>query len=143
MPARETSPDQPRSRTTRSRGADGRTAAPIIRRYLDALAEPAPRRSPERLRARLVALRRELRTASSLKRVQLIQEEIDLREALASPAHDLARLESDFVKVVKAYSNAKGLSAAAWREAGVPARVLVRAGLTKGRGPAKRSEAPA
>jgi hypothetical protein len=42
---------------------------------------------------------------------------------------DLSALEREFAKVAQAYSQRKGISYAAWRELGVPADVLKRAGI--------------
>ena len=38
-------------------------------------------------------------------------------------------LENDFVRVAKSFSERKGISYKAWREVGVPARVLKLAGI--------------
>ncbi len=46
----------------------------------------------------------------------------------------MAALEADFVKAAKNYSERKGISYAAWREAGVDAGVLKAAGLRRGAG---------
>ena len=44
---------------------------------------------------------------------------------------DIGELEAGFVAVAKSYSERKGLTYAAWREAGVDARVLKQAGITR------------
>jgi hypothetical protein len=44
---------------------------------------------------------------------------------------DLKTIEDDFVKVVANYSKRQGISYASWREVGVPASVLTRAGLSR------------
>jgi hypothetical protein len=41
----------------------------------------------------------------------------------------LEELEEGFVKFAGEYSNRKGISVAAWRDLGVPAAVLARAGI--------------
>jgi hypothetical protein len=59
-----------------------------------------------------------------------------LSEAAAKEAQvDLVALEEDFVKAAKNYSERKGISYAAWREAGIDAGVLKAAGLRRGSGP--------
>ena len=64
------------------------------------------------------------------------QERIDAQEALgrAEASEDLATLEAAFVEHAGSYSERKGISYAAWREAGVPADVLRRAGISRSRG---------
>jgi hypothetical protein len=44
---------------------------------------------------------------------------------------DLAQLEKDFVKAAAPYSERKGISYSAWREVGVPAAVLDKAGIAR------------
>jgi hypothetical protein len=44
---------------------------------------------------------------------------------------DLGALESGFVKAAKGYSTRKGISYAAWREAGVDPAVLKQAGISR------------
>ena len=45
---------------------------------------------------------------------------------------DLSALESDFVKTASKYAARQGISYAAWRELGVPADVLKKAGISRG-----------
>lgn len=44
---------------------------------------------------------------------------------------DLSELEDDFVGAAADYGSRRGLTYAAWREAGVPPAVLRRAGITR------------
>jgi hypothetical protein len=44
---------------------------------------------------------------------------------------DMTSLEDDFVRVAYSYSNRRGISYAAWREIGVDASVLKKAGLSR------------
>ena len=44
---------------------------------------------------------------------------------------EIGELEAGFVAVAKLYSERKGLTYAAWREAGVDARVLKQAGISR------------
>lgn len=117
--------------------AEGRDQGRAVRRYLEALEANKPRRgrkrSPESLKKRLVSIEGELDSADPLKRVHLLQERADLREALdASESNvDLAQLEKDFVKAAAPYSARKGISYATWREVGVPASVLEKAGISR------------
>ena len=73
--------------------------------------------------------------ASALDRVQLLQRRLDLEQELEAMSSvgdtDIGELEAGFVAVAKSYSERKGLTYAAWREAGVDARVLKQAGLSR------------
>jgi len=61
-------------------------------------------------------------------------ERIDLERALSAPAEtvDISELESAFADVAASYSGRKGITYSAWREVGVPAVVLKRAGISRG-----------
>ncbi len=52
----------------------------------------------------------------------------------AGDSVDLSELEAGFVQAAKGYSGRKGISYAAWREAGVEPRVLKAAGISRGSG---------
>ncbi len=58
---------------------------------------------------------------------------MDLEDELEtmSAKTDLTALEDDFVRVARSYSTRRGISYAAWREIGVDAAVLKKAGLTR------------
>ena len=123
--------------------AHGRAQSRAVRRYLDALdAQQSTRtrqRDPEVIQTRLDDVRADLQAGeeSSIRRLQLIQERIDLEAELdalqaLSPV-DLDTLENDFVAHAAGYSEAKGISYASWREFGVPAATLKRAGIAQTR----------
>lgn len=120
--------------------AQGRREARAIKAYLAALAQPKRRGrpiTPEVLEDRIASLDERIRSESDpLKRVDLIQARLDTEEALESAraAADLADLEAGFVEYAAAYSERKGISYTAWREAGVPATALKSAGIKRGRG---------
>ena len=62
------------------------------------------------------------------------QERLDLLhelEQLTAPV-DMSALEEQFVIAAQGYSERKGISWTAWREVGVPASVLERAGVSRG-----------
>jgi hypothetical protein len=86
------------------------------------------------MKKRLAVVETEIATADPLKRLHLAQERLDLQAALAATNSkvDLAQLEKDFVKSAAPYSERKGISYSAWRELGVPANVLEKAGITRG-----------
>jgi hypothetical protein len=116
----------------------GRVQGRAVRRYLDALETSRPKRGRRRTRdgvqKRLAAVDERLEVADALSRLHLLQERQDLEEELASMdggGVDLNALEEEFVKAARAYSQRKGVSYAAWREVGVPASVLRRAGISR------------
>lgn len=119
--------------------AVGREEGRAIRQYLEALDANRPRRgrkrTPTSISARLAKVEELLTGADPLSRVHLVQERIDLQSQLEHAAHpiDMDKLEKAFVKALPGYASRKGLSYSAWREAGVDASVLKRAGLTRAR----------
>jgi hypothetical protein len=117
--------------------AAGRNEGRAVRRYLEALDAHRPKRgrkrTPESIRKRLTTIESQLDTADPLARVKLYQERLDLGRELDSMETkvDLSSLENDFVKSALTYSERRGISYAAWREAGVPASVLKQAGVSR------------
>jgi hypothetical protein len=117
--------------------AQGRAEGRAISAYLDALAAHKPKRgrkrTPESIDKRLAAIDDGLATANSINRLTLIQERLDLQAEKAAMGEtvDLTALEDAFAAAAKGYSERKGISLAAWKEMGVPADVLKKAGITK------------
>jgi hypothetical protein len=118
--------------------AEGRNHARIVGRYLEALEANKPKRGRKRtaesVKKRLNAVGTELKDATGLSRLNLLQERRDLEVELATMqagTPDLSGLEKDFVRVAKAYSEKKKISYAAWREFGVPPETLKKAGITR------------
>lgn len=117
--------------------AAGRAEGRAVKAYLDALEQQRPRRgrkrTPDSIKKRLAAIEKALPDASSLQRLQLVQERRDLEQELAASSEkaDLTKLEADFVKVARAYSERKGIQYASWRELGVSADVLKKAGVSR------------
>jgi hypothetical protein len=113
----------------------GRDEGRAVRRYLEALEAHRPKRgrkrTPETIEKRLKLIEHELPTADPLSRLQLVQERMNLRAELETKRAkvDLSGLERDFVKAAKGYSQRKGITYAAWREAGVDPAVLKKAGI--------------
>lgn len=108
-----------------------------MRTYLEALEQNRPKRgrkrTPESIRKQLDKINAEIDDADPVKKLQLIQDRIDLeaeREAIENKP-DIGALEDDFVAAAKGYSERKSISYAAWRELGVEAAVLKRAGVTR------------
>ena len=117
--------------------AEGREQGRAVRRYLEALEANKPRRgrkrSPESLKKRLDTIESEIASADPLKRVHLVQERADLQDALDATASnvDIGQLEKAFVRAAAPYSERKGTTYATWREVGVPAAVLEKAGISR------------
>lgn len=117
--------------------AVGRAEGRSVRAYLEALDSSRPKRGRKRTKdsisGRLDKIDAELEAADALKRLQLTQERLDLIEELASmdTGVDIAELEAEFTRVAKGYAARKGISYAAFRQIGVPAAVLKKAGITR------------
>jgi len=135
MPAKKTR--TPMSDEHKAALAEGRNQGRAVRRYLEALDAHRPRRgrkrTPESIAKRLDRIEVELVDADPLKRLQLIQERLDLQNELeaASQKVDMEALEKDFIEAAAPYSARKGISYAAWRELGVDAAVLKKAGISR------------
>jgi hypothetical protein len=99
----------------------------------------------DRLEEQLARIDTDLETATSVKRVLLIQRRMDLEDRLASGGKDgydnFEEAQLAFIKVAAAWAERKGLSYATLRQVGVPAGVLQAAGIRRGAmsGAGKRS----
>ncbi len=117
--------------------AQGRADGRVVRDYLEALRAIKPKRgrkrTPESIKAQLEKIEAELVDASPIKELDLIQMRRDLNEELKAGQEtvDISALETDFVGVAQRYSARKGISYASWRDVGVPAAVLKRAGISR------------
>ena len=115
--------------------ARGRDEGRAVRRYLEAVERRRPRRgrprTAESVKRRLAAVTTKLEDADALTKLHLLQERADLESEIAAlqVADDLPALEKAFVKVARSYGQRKGIDYATWREAGVPAAVLEKAGI--------------
>ena len=118
--------------------AEGRAQGRAVRQYLEALDAHKPKRGRKRtsesIEKRLDRIDTELVDADAMKRLELIQERIDLKAELDSTTAkvDLSKLEAEFVAAAKPYSQRKGISYAAFRAVGVPASTLRAAGISRG-----------
>ena len=129
----------PMSETHKEALAEGRNHARIVGRYLEALEANKPKRgrkrTPDSVKKRLATVADELKEATGLTRLNLLQERRDLEIELATMqagTPDLSGLEKEFVKVAKEYSAKKRISYGAWREFGVSPEALKKAGITRG-----------
>jgi hypothetical protein len=116
----------------------GRAEGRAVRDYLEALRSSKPKRGRKRtsdtIEARLAKIDDELTTATAIEELQLLQERRDLQSELASmdTGIDLAELENAFVDVARSYGERKGIGYATWRDVGVSAATLKRAGIGRG-----------
>jgi hypothetical protein len=113
--------------------SERRAETAAVAAYLTALRAP---KVPARSRANLEKRRAQIEQwvaeePSPIREVELIQQRLDIDAQLAqiAQAARLPKLEEAFVKVAASWAQRSGISAAALREVGVPARVLARAGL--------------
>lgn len=118
--------------------AQGRLEARSIKAYLRALDSRRPGRpvTKESLDKRLERVNAKLGDENDpLKRIELLQSKLDLESALASveDGANLDDLAANFVAYAKSYSDRKGISYTAWRQFGVPADVLRKAGIQETR----------
>ncbi len=116
----------------------GRAEGRAVRDYLEALRSSKPKRGRKRtaetIEARLARIDDELTTATAIEELQLLQERRDLQDELATmdTGIDLDELENAFVDVAKSYGERKGIAYATWRDVGVSAATLKRAGIGRG-----------
>lgn len=118
--------------------AAGRAQGLAVKNYLEALESNRPKRgrprTPEMIQQQIDAINTQIEALPPMQRLGLIQRRMDLVKALedmSGPQVDLDALEAEFVKVAAAYSKAKGISYAAWREIGVDSAVLKKAGIAR------------
>jgi hypothetical protein len=119
--------------------AKGRAQGRAVREYLKVLdRERKPGRRVDRstLEKRIEDLSGQAASEPDpSKRLELIQRRLDAEDRLAAleDEPDLEAVEQAFVDAGAEYSERKGISYTAWREAGVPAPVLKRAGIKRTR----------
>lgn len=118
--------------------AQGRIEARSIKSYLRALDSRRPGRpvTKESLDKRLERVTVKLGTEDDpLKRVDLLQSKLDIESALESveDGANIDELAESFVAHAKTYSDRKGITYTAWRQFGVPADVLRKAGIQETR----------
>jgi hypothetical protein len=116
----------------------GRAEGRVVRDYLEGLRSSRPKRGRKRtaesVKSRLAKIEAEIADASAIEELQLVQERRDLTAELDGMGSGVALddLEDAFVDVAKAYGARKGISYASWREVGVSAATLTRAGIGRG-----------
>lgn len=121
--------------------AHGRAQGRAVRDYLSALETKRSRgRAPDRdtVQQRIADVQRKIdEEENPAKRVELIQRRLDHEEQMIAleDEPDMEALQDGFVDAVREYSERKGITYHAWREAGVPADVLKRGGVKRTRRP--------
>jgi hypothetical protein len=121
--------------------AEGRSNSAVVDKYLSIVNTPKRRGrkvSKATLETRLAEARARSKTATGVEKVVSAQEVRDLQSKLAqaktTTGTDIKRLEADFVKIAKRFGENRGIGYGAWRDAGVSAQVLKRAGVARKRG---------
>jgi hypothetical protein len=91
------------------------------------------KRTADSINKRLAAIDDALVDADPLSELKLVQERRNLTDELSSmeSSVDTSTLEDAFVSVAKGYSERQGISYSSWREVGVEAGVLKRAGISR------------
>lgn len=119
--------------------AQGRNESRIVSKYLEALAagkgKRGRKRTPESVSIQITRITKEIEAASPIRKLELTQKRYDLVaefERLTSRI-DLSSVEREFVKVAKSYAKRNAISYSAFRDLGVPAEVLKRAGISRAR----------
>ena len=143
MPTKQSTPKKkttstPRmSKTHKDALANGRVEGRVIREYLEIVEATKPRRgrrrTAESISKRLAVIAAELKTTDPVTKVRLIQERLDLRTELASmkSKSEVTAAETKFIKVAASFSERNDITFDAWREFGVSAAVLKKAGITR------------
>jgi hypothetical protein len=118
--------------------AKGRMEARAIKAYLKALDSRKPGRpvTKDSLETRLSRIDAKLAAEDDpLKRVELTQSRLDIKDALDNleESSNIDQLANEFTTHAKSYSERKGITYTAWRQVGVPAQILRKAGIAETR----------
>lgn len=117
--------------------AEGRMESAAVRAYLEAWEMHRPKRGRKRtadsIRFRIDAIDAAMPSASAFEKLHLTQERHDLENEIASleSGVDLSALEDAFIEVAAAYGRRRGITYNSWRQIGVSAELLKRAGVTR------------
>lgn len=115
-----------------------RQQAITVRNYLEALrvkSRPGRKRNQESVQMSLDLVEKKLADGidNVLTEIELLQSRRDLRAELdqlkAQPT--IEQYEDRFIEIAVSYSSRKGIDYETWREVGVPADVLARAGIKR------------
>ena len=117
--------------------AKGRAEGKVVRDYLEGLRATKPKRGRKRtedtVRRQLADIEEQLPEANAVDELLLVQKRRDLEDELESMSNkiDMESREEAFVEIAKSYSESKKISYASWRDVGVEASVLKRAGISR------------
>lgn len=120
--------------TAKIKPLGARTETAYVRHYLESLtaSKPAGKRTPERLQSLVDTLPALIEQETDVvRRVELTQRLLDAERDLESVKRSLdhSEVERLFIQAAPGFSARKGVTYAAWRRNGVPARVLQAAGI--------------
>lgn len=127
----------PMTDTHKAALAKGRTEGRIVREYLEGLRATKPKRgrkrTPETIASQLADIDATIGDASPIDELLMIQKRRDLTAEIEamSATIDMQTLEDAFVGAAKSYSDSKKIGYASWRDVGVDASVLKRAGISR------------
>jgi uncharacterized protein YicC (UPF0701 family) len=130
-------PKTPMSDEHKAALAKGRVEGRVVREFLEGMRATKPKRGRKRtaetVTARIETIDAELKFASPIDELLLVQERRNLRSELESMSDtiDMKQLEAEFVAVAKSYSQSKQISYQSWRDVGVEASVLKAAGISR------------
>ncbi|MEX0756729.1 MAG: hypothetical protein WD532_03815 [Acidimicrobiia bacterium] len=118
--------------------AQGRREGRAVKQYLKLVGSRRPGRPVTRdsLEKRIAGLSEKVNAETDpLKKLELIQSRLDAEDQMAELAEtvDAEAIEKEFLEVAKSYSERKGITYTAWREAGVSAQTLQHAGIPRTR----------
>lgn len=115
----------------------GRLESNAVRAYLEGLRATKPQRGRKRtvetVMGRLNQIDDELTVASPIEELALVQERRNLLAEIEAMQNtiNMDALEAGFADAAKSYSESKGIAYASWRDVGVSAAVLKRAGISR------------
>lgn len=116
----------------------GRELSKSVDAYLKAIDQPKRRGrqlTPAQIKQRIADAKAKADESTGVAKVQALQDlrDLEARQAEIEQASvgkdDMAKLEAAFVKAAAEYSDAKGIDYQTWRQVGVPAAVLKKAGI--------------
>lgn len=118
--------------------AQGRREGRAVKQYLKMVGSRRPGRpvTKDSLERRASGLAEKIESESDpLKRLELIQSRLDAEDQIAELGEsvDADAIEKEFIEVAGSYSERKGITYTAWREAGVSAQALKEAGIPRTR----------
>lgn len=118
---------------------DAKSESQKISHYLRALENRkkgrGPRKNPDVLERRIASLQVYVKEATGLRRLQAVQRirNMQREQSELADAGNFGKFEADFIASAKSYSEKNGIDYGSWREVGVDAAVLKKAGIAVAR----------